>query len=403
MSRHLRAGGDPRQHRLRHLFRAWATLMPAAGSPETCRRDHAKAWPCLDPRRSDRIDAQMGTARRRRLLTRLQTYLSLAARRDTIVTVRCQFDCARSGPLRLLWWGRSNPLAWWWALLSLVSGGNIALWFVLYRQFHVQPTGSRDSASDIQLMLFLCAAYVFGCAFRSVLPRADVQRICLFDTWLSSVAVGRSVATVAEICFAAQWAIVLHQLGGIVEADTTLNVALAIVPLILLAQCCSWYGAHHQLSGECHRKLDMGSRLPAVGIGLCRLLPEFDGLVRSALIVAIIGIAGYLAFLITIDVPMYLSRWQDGLAGGASGSSDGLRDVSTRWIVTHDFAQWRDEIAWMSLYFTAAVWRASRFALFTPRIIFPDIAPTCRKLWSIERQHQATTQAHGPYKPAREW
>ena len=70
-----------------------------------------------------------------------------------------------------------------------------------------QPVGS------MQLMLLLCAAYVFGCAFRSVLPRADVQRICLFDTWLSSVLVGRSVATVAEVCFVAQWAIILHQLG----------------------------------------------------------------------------------------------------------------------------------------------------------------------------------------------
>jgi hypothetical protein len=25
-------------------------------------------------------------------------------------------------------------------------------------------------------------------------------------------------------------------------------------------------------------------------------------------------------------------------------------------VVTHDFAHWKDEIAWMSLYFTAAVW-----------------------------------------------
>jgi hypothetical protein len=45
----------------------------------------------------------------------------------------------------------------------------------------------------------------------------------------------------------------------------------------------------------------------------------------------------------------------------ADGSSllrplEGLRDVSTRWIVTHDLAEWKDEIAWMSLYFSAAVW-----------------------------------------------
>ena len=48
-------------------------------------------------------------------------------------------------------------------------------------------------------LLLFCAAYVFGCAFRSFLPRADVQRICLFDTWLSSAFIGRSVATVAEV------------------------------------------------------------------------------------------------------------------------------------------------------------------------------------------------------------
>src|SRR5580693_7272457 len=84
---------------------------------------------------------------------------------------------------------RSNPLAWCW----------------LFYRFHAQAAGSLDSRAGLELLL--CAAYVFGCAFRSFLPRADVQRICLFDTWLSSVVVGRSVATVAEICFAAQWAI----------------------------------------------------------------------------------------------------------------------------------------------------------------------------------------------------
>src|SRR5262249_19763325 len=125
---------------------------------------------------------------------------------------------SRSG--RLAW---SNPLAWWWGLLALVSGANIAAWLLLYRYLQEPRTGSLGGTPDVELMLFLSAAYVFGCAFRSFLPRADVQRICLFDTWLSSVTVGRSVATVAEICFAAQWAIILRQLGTMTGADTTLN------------------------------------------------------------------------------------------------------------------------------------------------------------------------------------
>src|SRR6201998_4284240 len=133
----------------------------------------------------------------------------------------------------------SNPVAWWWGSLTLISVANIAVWFVLYRQFHDTPV--KASPGGLGLMLVLCAAYVFGCAFRSLLPRADVQRICLFDTWLSSVTVGRSVATVAEIAFAAQWAIILHQLGTMTAADTTLNAAWVLVPLILIAECLSWH------------------------------------------------------------------------------------------------------------------------------------------------------------------
>jgi hypothetical protein len=268
--------------------------------------------------------------------------------------------------MRLLLQARSNPLCWWWLLLALASSGNIALWFVLYRQVPARPAGSLGAGPDVQLMLFLCAAYVFGCAFRSFLPRADVQRICLFDTWLSSVVIGRSVATVAEVCFAAQWAIVLYQLGGIGGVDTTLNIAWTIVPLIVVAQCCSWYGV---LTTNCLANAIENSiwavAFLLVGLALCRLLPEFDGLVRLTLILGIVGIAAYLAFLVTVDVPMYLSRWHEGLADGTRvlGPLEGLRDASTRWVVTHDFAQWKDEIAWMSLYFTAAVWASLALCL----------------------------------------
>src|SRR5262249_21967243 len=141
-------------------------------------------------------------------------------------------------PIFLAW---SNPVAWWWWMLLLVSGANIAVWFLLYHYLQEPRTATVGRISQIELMLFLSAAYVFGCAFRSFLPRADIQRICLFDTWLSSVTVGRSVATVAEICFVVQWAIVLHQLGTVTGADITLIAAWIIVPLILIAECLSWH------------------------------------------------------------------------------------------------------------------------------------------------------------------
>ena len=276
----------------------------------------------------------------------------------------------RARPNSLVW---SNPVAWWWGLLTSISGANIAVWFVLYDQFH-EPIRSPVSISGFtlllreavspgpsgtELMLLLCAAYVFGCAFRSLLPRADVQRICLFDTWLSSVVVGRSVATVAEVCFAAQWAILLHQLGQMTGSGTTLNAAWVVVPLILIAECFSWYAVltTHYLGNAIENSI-WAVAFGVVAIGLGRLVPEFDGAIRAVLVVAIVGIAFYLAFLMTIDVPMYLSRWRADAAIGSKRLRliEGLRDASTRWVVTHDIVHWKDEIAWMSLYFSMAVW-----------------------------------------------
>jgi len=141
--------------------------------------------------------------------------------------------------MRLDWLTWSNPVAVWWSFLVLVSAANIALLLGLGSCFRGAHSERRVHAFAIEPLLLLSAAYVFGCAFRSVLPRADVQRICLFDTWLSSILVGRSVATVAEICFAVQWAIVLREFAKAAKSDTAQNVANAIVPLIVVAEACS--------------------------------------------------------------------------------------------------------------------------------------------------------------------
>jgi hypothetical protein len=268
-------------------------------------------------------------------------------------------------PSKSLAW--SNPVAWWWGFLTLVSGVNIAVWFLLYHWLHEQPVGSLRSTPGIEVMLLLSAAYVFGCAFRSFLPRADVQRICLFDTWLSSVVIGRTVATVAEICFAAQWVIILHRLGTMTGADTTVNVAWVILPLIVIAECFSWYAVltRNYLGNSIENSI-WAVAFFIIGIGLCRLLPEFDGPVRTVLAIAVIGIAGYLAFLMTIDVPMYLRRWRTELGDRSKFLRPlaGLYDVSTHWVVTHDLAEWKDEIPWMSLYFSVAVWASLALCVF---------------------------------------
>ena len=55
---------------------------------------------------------------------------------------------------------------------------------------------------------------------------------------------------------------------------------------------------------------------------------------------------------------MYWSRW---LADQASGHKylsipEGMVDVRRRWQVSYRWEDWRNEVPWMSLYFTFGVW-----------------------------------------------
>ena len=269
--------------------------------------------------------------------------------------------------MRLDWLTWSNPVSVWWSFLVLVSAANIALLLGLRSRFRGARSERRVRAFAIEPLLLLSTAYVFGRAFRSVLPRADVQRICLFDTWLSSVLVGRSVATVAEICFAVQWAIVLRELAKAANSDTARNVANAIVPVIVVAEACSWYAVitTNYLGNVLENSLWTAAFL-LIALALLRLLTKFRGLVQFAILAATAGVVGYVAFMATVDVPMYLARWHAETAAGQEffGLLGGLHDVATHWVVTHDIDRWKNEIAWMSLYFSVAVWTSLILAGF---------------------------------------
>src|SRR5262245_38283836 len=100
----------------------------------------------------------------------------------------------------------SNGVVMWWTLLSTVAVVNAFGWqrtaVVVARR---SPSAEAAVGRLQRWQLLLSAVFVFGCGFRSLFPRADVQRIGLIDSWLSSVLVGRLVATAAELCFMAQW------------------------------------------------------------------------------------------------------------------------------------------------------------------------------------------------------
>src|SRR5437773_3751129 len=130
----------------------------------------------------------------------------------------------------------------WWTLLCGVALVNVAAW--LWTAAIVQRAAARDpddSRHMRQIQLLLSAGYVFGCAYRSLLPVYDIQRLCLVDSWLSSVIVGRSVATVAELCFVAQWSVLLREAAVAARSPLALQVSRALLPMIVVAEVCSWH------------------------------------------------------------------------------------------------------------------------------------------------------------------
>src|SRR5271166_6355934 len=108
----------------------------------------------------------------------------------------------------------SSGVLVWWTALCAVSVFNLWGWRLSATALARRKSVVEPNVYALQRwQLLLSAAYVFGCGFRAVLPRADVQRISLLDSWVSSVMVGRSVATIAELCFVAQWAPLLNQMS----------------------------------------------------------------------------------------------------------------------------------------------------------------------------------------------
>jgi hypothetical protein len=254
----------------------------------------------------------------------------------------------------------ANELSIWWMSLSAASLINTAAWFVsAWLLGKRRARWPADAYTTRRKIMWLAAAYVLGCGFRSVLPMIEVPHICLFDVWISRVAVTRSVATIAEICFAAQWALLLREAGADTGTRLATLVSRILVPIVILAELFCWYAvftgsylphaienAHWTLAGM------------LVVMAFIALWPRVGNGARPFVAAVIASGTVYVAFMIAVDVPMYLARWQDGIAAGHEARSliEGLRASLQRCVVTNDWAIWREDAVWLSLYFTAGVW-----------------------------------------------
>jgi hypothetical protein len=248
----------------------------------------------------------------------------------------------------------------WWAFLWAASIVNILLWSEALLRFRRESVALLPAELLFRRrQLFLSAIYVAVCAFRSALPRVYGRRIVLVDSWLSSIAVGRILATVAEIAFAAQLALTLHRLAMQTGASRARSISYLIVPMLFVANCFSWCGT-----------LTTNFVFPAIEIaiwaltialclvGLAILWPGIQDGWRVVIAVLFVGGAIDIVFRVAIDVPMYVHRFLDDQAQGRIYFSfvAGWRDCATRWRVTRSIVDWSHERVWMSLYFSVTVW-----------------------------------------------
>ena len=248
----------------------------------------------------------------------------------------------------------------WWTILCVVGAVNIAAWaFSLAFLKRRQPVMPADTYALCRPQLILSAVYVFGCAFRSALPVFDVPRICLFNTWLSSVIVGRSVATLAELAFVAQWALMLRQTARATGCTTAKAVSRTVLPLIVIAEMCSWYSVLTTSNfGHVFEEALWGLSAALLVASMVAMWPRCPANWRPALIVGCVAGVAYVTYMFLFDVPRYWARWLADEAMGRQYLSfmQGVFDVAERRVISYRWEDWRGEVTWMTLYFSVAVW-----------------------------------------------
>jgi len=241
----------------------------------------------------------------------------------------------------------------WWTSLCVAAVVNVALWaysarWLAARRGDFEPDVYRTRRT----VMWLSAVYVAGCAFRSFLPMVDVPRICLHDTPLSRIFAGRMVATVAELCFSMQWVFLLREAG-------VAFAARAVVPLLVGAELFSWLAVlqRNNLFHAIENSLwTIAAALAAIGVVF--LWSEVGERGKRAILAVAVCAAGYVAFMVSYDVPMYLGRWLAGIPVGTNypGFGEGLSQLLAKCTVTREWSRWWQDAVWLSAYFTSAVW-----------------------------------------------
>ena len=185
------------------------------------------------------------------------------------------------------------------------------------------PAASAIRRLRIRLRLSFC---VSGLRRSSHLPA---------DSWLSSVIVGRSVATLAELCFVGQWALMLREVSRASGSAVAEFASLAVVPLIALAEACSWYSVLTTSNlGHIAEESIWGLSAALMVASMAMSWPRCAAGRHPLLVACCVAGVAYVAFMLFVDVPMYWMRWvaDESVGRHYMSIAQGFRDVAGRWV-----------------------------------------------------------------------
>ena len=230
----------------------------------------------------------------------------------------------------------------WWHCLCTGILVNIVLWL------KSEATTNHEKRQKLLSFLFILANTI-----RSVFPRIDVERICYFDSFLSTTIVGRSFATVAEIALSLQIASsLLH-----IMKDLTIRSSLPYIipPAICIAQILCWIGVltTNQLFHVFEESIWAGVFALLIPLLLQLSKKTANEQLRSNLLWCTIVASMYVIYMVSIDIPMYYGRYVENKKHNIPylTLTEGIYDTLSCKRVTKSYEVWKEDAVWMYGYF----------------------------------------------------
>ena len=202
----------------------------------------------------------------------------------------------------------------------------------------------------------------------------------MFDFYLSCAVIGRTLATIAELCFISQISILINELSEDVLNFSSLGLKLnrfcayLIFVLILIAETISWIGilTKNQLFNCGEESLWMISILIALicfmNIFINRKKNSNNVYLNLFFFLFFLVGTMFVLYMFLVDILMYYKRWKLSEDKNMKylGIIEGYYDASYCHELTKNYSEWKEDIMWMTPYFSFCVWASISFITLIP-------------------------------------